>query len=74
MKSYKGSENAGVSAYEMFKDGIKLEFKDGGTYSYTNRKPGKDHVKNMKTLAISGSGLTTYVNQNVRDNYDEKLK
>jgi hypothetical protein len=54
-------------------DGIILQFnyKDGYLYDYS--KPGKEHVEQMKILAEQGEGLTTYVNQNVRDNYRKKL-
>ncbi len=74
MKKYKGLQNSGVFAYEIIENGIILEFKDGRTYLYNYMKPGKDHVENMKTLGLSGSGLTTYVNQQVRDNYYKRLK
>lgn len=29
--------------------------------------------RNMKILALQGRGLTPYVSQNMRDNYDNKL-
>ena len=73
MKDYKGSENGGIAGYECDDKSIKLQFKDGRCYLYTNKKPGKKHVEEMKKLAVSGKGLTTYVNQNVRDNYEKKL-
>ncbi|MEJ7680018.1 MAG: hypothetical protein WKG06_19600 [Segetibacter sp.] len=59
---------------KSFQNGIILEFKDGRTYLYNYRKPGKRDVENMKILVLSGSGLTTYVNQHVRDNYYKRLK
>lgn len=74
MENYNRSENSGVSGFEITNNGIILEFKDGRTYLYDNSKPGTDHVENMKTLALSGRGLTSYVNQNVRDNYKKRLK
>ncbi len=73
MKKYKGSGNAGVSAYNIIDEGIILKFKDGSAYLYDYIKPGKEDVENMKILAIAGKGLTTYVNKHVRDNYKEKL-
>jgi hypothetical protein len=69
MEKYKGLENGGVSAYQISDDAIILKFKDGRIYSYNYVKPGKEQVEEMKKLAINGSGLTTYVNQNVRSNY-----
>jgi hypothetical protein len=71
MKSYKGSKSGGVDSYELRENGIILKFKDGKTYVYSYKRPGKIHVDNMKRLAKGGSGLTTYVNKYVRDNYDD---
>lgn len=73
MKNYKGSASSGVKGYEFAGDDIVLRFSDGKTYLYSSRRPGKEHVDKMKKLAIAGKGLTTYVNQYVRDNYDAKL-
>jgi len=71
MVSYKNlNGNGGVSAYETGDDFIRLRFgKERKAYLYNYSKPGKKHVDKMKKLAISGTGLTTYVNQYVRDNY-----
>jgi len=75
MERYKGqdSHHSGVRAYEPLPDGIILQFQDYRKYLYDNDKPGKQHVEEMKRLAKAGSGLTTYVNQHVRDNYKRKL-
>lgn len=74
MKNYNGSENAGVSDFEFTENGIILKFKDGRIYLYSYKRPGREHVEKMKTLALNGSGLTTYVNQHIRNNYDNKLQ
>ena len=74
MKKYKGkSGNNGVTAYEILEKKIILEFKYKDLYLYDYTKPGKKHVEQMKILAEDGKGLTKYVNQNVRDNYKEKI-
>ena len=39
-------------------------------YTYSYRKAGRLHVENMKELARSGLGLSTYITRNVRDLYD----
>jgi hypothetical protein len=66
--------DAGVVNYEMLADGIILEFGDQEyRYLYNSQKPGAEHVENMKRLAVAGDGLTTYVNQHVRENYAAKL-
>jgi hypothetical protein len=69
MEKYEGVENGGVSACQIFEEAIILKFKDGRTYLYHYTKPGKEQVEEMKKRAIDGSGLTTYVNQQVRSNY-----
>ena len=73
MEKYRDlSGNSGVTAYEFLEDGIVLQFGGEEFYLYDYLKPGKDHVENMKVLAEKGVGLTTYVNQNVRENYRRK--
>jgi hypothetical protein len=68
------SGRSGISRYEIQKSAIILEFKvDGKRYLYSYVRPGKDHVEVMKVLAIEGRGLTTYVNQHVRENYERRL-
>ena len=66
--------NAGITSYEVLDDAIILEFRDGKfRYLYNATKPGPKHVDAMKTLALAGKGLTTYINQHVRENYAAKL-
>lgn len=67
------SGDSGVRAYKFETNAIIVEFKSGGGYRYDNTAPGRRHVAAMKRLAKSGDGLATYINQNVRDRYAEKL-
>lgn len=70
MTRYKNlSGHSGVTAYETGDDYIALQFHDGRIYEYDHRIPGKRHVEQMKVLARSGHGLTTYINKYVRENY-----
>ena len=73
MKTYNGSGNHGVVAYEFRSNGIVLQFRDGSLYLYDDDVPGPRHVDEMKIRAEAGAGLTTYVNRHVRENYKEKL-
>ncbi len=66
--------DTGVIAYEVAKDSITLKFRDGSTYLYTDKSAGPAAIAEMKVLAMKGVGLTTYINQHVRNNYDQKLK
>ena len=42
------------------------------TYVYDREKPGSEQLERMKWIVRKGSGLTTYINRNVRD-YAERL-
>jgi hypothetical protein len=69
-----GNPNAGVLNYEVAGRAIILEFGDHRfRYVYDEVSPGAAHVRAMIRLAKLGKGLTTYVNQHVRENYAAKL-
>jgi hypothetical protein len=71
MKKYLNrSGKSGVKYYEIGKDYIKVWFIHADkSYLYNYIKPGKEHVKKMKTLAMAGKGLSTYISQHVGENY-----
>lgn len=74
MNKYKSLQGkSGVEAYEIGENSIRIRFQGGETYLYNEEKPGKLKVEKMKKLAESGSGLSTYISQQVRGNYAEKL-
>lgn len=74
MKRYTNkSGNSGITAFEVGKNYIIIQFKDGGKYLYNEVQPGKNHVQQLKFLAEEGKGLATYINQHVRENYFEKI-
>lgn len=64
------SRQSGVSAYEIGLNYIRIRFTSGSIYQYSYRKAGQYHVDNMKRLAIQGSGLNSYINNNVKFKYD----
>lgn len=75
MKRYKNlNNNSGVVAYEIGKENIKIQFRDGSLYNYTYKNPGSKHVEQMKKLAEKGFGLTTYINVYIREKYELKIK
>ena len=75
MQRYQSADkNTGVIAYEIHPNAISVKFRDGSVYLYTTQSSGKNHITNMQSLAKKGEGLTTYINQHVRDNYQEKLQ
>ena len=67
------SGDSGVVAYKIAADSITLTFVNGDEYLYSYLMPGRVAVEHMKTLAKSGKGLSTFVSQHVRDNYERKL-
>ena len=74
MPRYKNlSGHSGVAAYETTTDSITLTFVDGGRYLYTSVSVGRAALDRMIALAKAGRGLSTFVSQNVRENYERKL-
>lgn len=75
METYKNlNGDSGVRAYEIGNDSITVEFKDGSAYLYNYTSAGSSNIEQMKTLAIAGSGLNSYINKNVRKLYATKLR
>lgn len=74
MIPYKNSAgNSGVVAYETGADRINVKFADGVTYVYTNKSAGAATIGQMKELAKSGSGLSTYISTTVREKFERKF-
>ncbi|MCE3278665.1 MAG: hypothetical protein K0S44_856 [Bacteroidetes bacterium] len=76
MEQYKknNSGTSGVEFYEIENKDIIVQFIDGSIYKYTYNSAGEEAVEKMKELALAGKGLTTYINQFVKDKYEAKLK
>lgn len=74
MPVYKNSSGkSGILSYSIGNDFIKIVFRDGEAYLYTNLSAGVRHIKNMKKLAEAGKGLTTYINQHVKEKFEKKF-
>ena len=67
------SGHSGVIAFETTSDSITLTFVNGDRYLYTSARPGRDVVDRMTAFAKAGRGLSTYVSQHVRDDFERKL-
>ena len=67
------SANSGVVAFEIRREAIVVEFRHGGKYLYDYDTTGREHVEEMKVLALEGRGLATYINKNVRMLFAGKL-
>jgi hypothetical protein len=72
MTPYK-NHNSGVTAYALGKDSIRIRFKEGSVYLYTNKVTGSEHVRQMKKLAKEGRGLSTFISTVVKNKYAEKI-
>jgi hypothetical protein len=70
MRTYKNlSGDSAIVTYEIGKTFIKLKFSGGDVYTYNYKIPGKKEVEHMKSLALNGRGLGTYITEFVRNNY-----
>ncbi len=63
-----------VVKYEIAKDGVIIKFADFSVYRYTNQSAGPDNISKMKSLAISGKGLGTFIDANVKDRFLKKIR
>jgi hypothetical protein len=64
MQRYRNlSGDSGVDAYEIGDDFVKVRFKPGVVYWYTEEGIGPRHVAMLKRLALRGRGLGTYISQ-----------
>ncbi len=65
------SGNSPVTNYQIGSDYIIVRFKGNKDYKYSyNGKAGKEKVDIMKSLAISGSGLSAFITKNAKMDYD----
>ena len=65
--------NSGITAFEIQRQAIVIEFRHGGRYVYDYDTTGREHVEEMKVLALEGRGLATYINRHVRSRFAMKL-
>jgi hypothetical protein len=75
MEAYRNlSGDSGISEFEIGSDFIKVRFRKGGTYTYTYRSAGQNTIEQMKSLAVRGSGLNTFIDRYVKKNYASKSR
>lgn len=75
MERYKDlGRNSNVNAFEIGNDFINVQFKDGSIYKYTYISAGSSNIEHMKKLAITGKGLNSYINTNVKKRYSLKIR
>jgi len=66
------SGDSGVTHFESGPDYIRVRFRSGTTYRYGPVRPGRHHVAQMKAFAAAGRGLATYINEHVRNVFEDK--
>lgn len=69
MEKYR-NRASGVKAYEIGVDYILVQFDSFRTYKYSYRKAGEFKVEKMKTFAIKGKGLNSFINRYAKYSYD----
>jgi hypothetical protein len=75
METYKNcSGKSGVTFFEIGEDFIDIKFKDDFIYQYNKLKPGKQKIEIMKRLAKKGEGLSTFISQQIGNDYFSKRK
>ena len=62
--------NSSVVAYVMQPDAIDVLFRGGKWYRYSYKSAGCHNVEAMKSLAVQGRGLCSYIHQHVKYNYE----
>ncbi len=65
MTPYKSNSGkpSGVTAFRIGKDYIVVQFNHDVVYRYSNLSAGEEIVERMKTLAVKGSGLSTFISR-----------
>lgn len=75
MELYKNlGGNSGVSAYEIGDESITVQFNSGAVYLYTYKSAGSSNIETMKSLAMAGKGLNSFIMRNVKEGYESKLR
>ena len=75
MHPYKNlNGNSEIYAYATDEDSITVQFNDGDTYVYNHGSAGSENVEYMKKLAVTGTGLHSFINNTVRNRYAYKVE
>lgn len=75
MTKYKNlSGKSTVAMFDLAKDGVTVRFADHSVYIYSNQSAGPENVSKMKTLAVAGKGLGTFIDSTVKDKFARKVR
>ena len=78
MKQYRRYKNLSgksmIAKYEIEKDAINITFTNSTAYRYTNQSAGPENISKMKSLALAGKGLDTFIGANVKERFERKIR
>ncbi len=75
MSRYKNVDGKStVARYNITKDAVTIQFTDHSVYIYNNQSVGPETIGKMRTLALAGKGLGTFITKNVKDRYSRKVR
>ena len=63
-----------VVRYEITKDVVTVQFANTSVYNYSNQSAGPDNIAKMKTLAMAGKGLGTFIEASLKDSFMRKIR
>jgi hypothetical protein len=63
-----------VKRFHIAKDALTVRFADCSVYLYTNQSADPVNISKMKTLALAGKGLGTFIDANVKDRFARKVR
>ena len=63
-----------VERYHLAKDAVTIEFADCSKYIYTNQSATPVNIAKMKELAVAGKGLDAFIDKNVKDRFERKIR
>jgi hypothetical protein len=75
MERYKNlGGDSNVVAYEIEDDSITVQFRNGWKYLYNHQRPGALSVERLKSYAISGHGLNSYITRVIKKSFAKKFR
>lgn len=76
-RHYQNYKNVGgkspILKFELEKDAVNLRYASAA-FRYTNQSAGPANIAKMKTLALAGKGLDTFVQANLKDRFERKIR
>jgi hypothetical protein len=77
-KIFRRYKNIGGSSkvlrFMIEQDSITIDFLDNTCYRWTNQSAGPDSIAKMKSLALAGKGLDSYIKSNVAERFLRKVR